>query len=159
MFIQIVGTGKTYLGLRVIETLLANAKQTPILIACYTNHALDQFLEGIMKYCATDGELVRIGRTKCEALKKCQLSNIKLANKQIRSRRQRLIITQQRKEIDNQIQLISQTISNLEMEVDRICNAIVGNEIIEIMCSLNPNHHNQLQGVPKQSDLTTNILN
>lgn len=45
------------------------------------------------------------------------------------------------------------------MEIDKMSNAIVGNEIKEIMCSLNPNHHEQLQGVAKESDLTTNILN
>ncbi|ERL94133.1 hypothetical protein D910_11415 [Dendroctonus ponderosae] len=46
------GTGKTYLGLKVIHTLLRNRSvwynKTPILVICYTNHALDQFLEGIL---------------------------------------------------------------------------------------------------------------
>ena len=67
------GTGKTYLGLEVAKALLRNRKvwsrhqdmeQTrvpirrrvkdtrtyPMLIVCYTNHALDQFLEGIMDF-------------------------------------------------------------------------------------------------------------
>lgn len=47
------GTGKTYLGLRIVQTLLHNSKywssaaieKSPILVICYTNHALDQFLE------------------------------------------------------------------------------------------------------------------
>lgn len=57
------GTGKTYLGLRIVQTLLRNKKYwrrapSPILVICYTNHALDQFLEGIMKF-TTD--IVRIG--------------------------------------------------------------------------------------------------
>jgi superfamily II DNA or RNA helicase len=46
------GTGKTYLGLRIVQTLLHNSKywspgleRSPILVICYTNHALDQFLE------------------------------------------------------------------------------------------------------------------
>lgn len=51
------GTGKTYLGLKIVQTLLHNKQYwvglakpqpTPILVICYTNHALDQFLEG---YC------------------------------------------------------------------------------------------------------------
>jgi superfamily II DNA or RNA helicase len=49
------GTGKTYLGLKIVQTLLINKQYwvpmgkpqpTPILVICYTNHALDQFLEG-----------------------------------------------------------------------------------------------------------------
>ena len=48
------GTGKTYIGLKIVETLLRNRKvwdpdrQSPILVMCYTNHALDQFLQGIL---------------------------------------------------------------------------------------------------------------
>ena len=49
------GTGKTYIGLRIVEALLRNRsiwdpeKESPILVMCLTNHALDQFLEGILK--------------------------------------------------------------------------------------------------------------
>ncbi|XP_043575226.1 NFX1-type zinc finger-containing protein 1-like isoform X1 [Chiloscyllium plagiosum] len=59
------GTGKTYLGLKVAKVLLANEQiwqsgaGSPILVVCYTNHALDQFLEGILKF--MDTGLVRIG--------------------------------------------------------------------------------------------------
>ena len=48
------GTGKTYIGLKVVETLLRNRQvwstqeKTPIVVVCYTNHALDQFLEGVI---------------------------------------------------------------------------------------------------------------
>ncbi|KAJ4449057.1 hypothetical protein ANN_00452 [Periplaneta americana] len=49
------GTGKTFLGLKVAGVLLENQKvwnedRRPILVVCYTNHALDQFLEGILKF-------------------------------------------------------------------------------------------------------------
>ena len=52
-------TGKTHIGLKVVQTLLRNqhvwnaagdddlTKSLPILVVCLTNHALDQFLEGI----------------------------------------------------------------------------------------------------------------
>ena len=49
------GTGKTYIGLKIIETLLINQhlhtgdSRKPIMVVCYTNHALDQFLEGVIK--------------------------------------------------------------------------------------------------------------
>jgi helicase required for RNAi-mediated heterochromatin assembly 1 len=40
------GTGKTFVGLKAVEILLKNLGGT-IVIACQTNHALDQFLEGL----------------------------------------------------------------------------------------------------------------
>ena len=54
------GTGKTYIGLKVVETLLQNraswdkdslalGSTSSVVVVCYTNHALDQFLEGIIQ--------------------------------------------------------------------------------------------------------------
>ena len=85
------GTGKTYVGLKVVQTILANQandtvmdttntlvtkKDTPILIVCYTNHALDQFLEGILQFC--DGGIIRVGgRSKSECLDQYNLKTIR----------------------------------------------------------------------------------
>lgn len=49
------GTGKTYVGLRIVEGFLKNKRlrnymDGPILIVCYTNHALDQFVQGVLRY-------------------------------------------------------------------------------------------------------------
>lgn len=54
------GTGKTFVGLKIARLLLQARKRTapPILCVCYTNHALDQFLEGIYKF---EKNVVRIG--------------------------------------------------------------------------------------------------
>ncbi|XP_063384335.1 NFX1-type zinc finger-containing protein 1-like [Cydia fagiglandana] len=54
------GTGKTFIGVKIASTILKNLslEGTPMLIICYTNHALDQFLEGILK--VTDN-IVRLG--------------------------------------------------------------------------------------------------
>ena len=60
------GTGKTYVGLKVVETILNNPIRgpfscygnNPILVVCSTNHALDQFLEGFLEFC--DG-IIRVG--------------------------------------------------------------------------------------------------
>ncbi|KAI9558322.1 hypothetical protein GHT06_015075 [Daphnia sinensis] len=75
------GTGKTYLGLRIVHTLLKNkqhwngerfARSSPILVICYTNHALDQFLEGISEF---TNKIVRIGsQSKCAALEPFSLA-------------------------------------------------------------------------------------
>ena len=79
------GTGKTYIGLKIVEALLLNRqiwdpkKSSPILVVCYTNHALDQFLEGIKATCRMGGKepaIVRIGgRCKSEILEECVLAN------------------------------------------------------------------------------------
>ncbi|KAH9515714.1 NFX1-type zinc finger-containing protein 1 [Bulinus truncatus] len=58
------GTGKTYVGLKIMKCLLENAasrheENEPILVVCYTNHALDQFLEEMLPFCP-DG-IVRVG--------------------------------------------------------------------------------------------------
>lgn len=54
------GTGKTYVGLRIVQALLANACPLPILIVCRTENGLDRFLEGILMFC-DKGELLRVG--------------------------------------------------------------------------------------------------
>ncbi|XP_015376357.1 PREDICTED: NFX1-type zinc finger-containing protein 1-like, partial [Diuraphis noxia] len=48
------GTGKTYIGLEIVKIIIENMYITnklnhPIMVVCMTNHALDQFLEGIWK--------------------------------------------------------------------------------------------------------------
>ena len=51
-------------------------KNHPILIVCYTNHALDQFLEGIHQFHPKG--IVRIGgRSQSEIMKECSLSELK----------------------------------------------------------------------------------
>ncbi|XP_025836125.1 NFX1-type zinc finger-containing protein 1-like isoform X2 [Agrilus planipennis] len=77
------GTGKTYLGLKIAEVLLENLElwniygripentKMPMLVVCFTNHALDQFLEGLLQF--TD-KIVRVGgQSKNEKLKNYSL--------------------------------------------------------------------------------------
>ncbi|GIX90968.1 NFX1-type zinc finger-containing protein 1 [Caerostris extrusa] len=52
------GTGKTFIGVKIVKTLLRNVPLTPIVICCLTNHALDQFLEHILKFTK---KVVRLG--------------------------------------------------------------------------------------------------
>lgn len=65
-----MGAGKTYLGVKLVQAILANTPQgekSPLLILTYTNHALDQFLEGLIKVGIT--KLVRMGsRSKSETI-------------------------------------------------------------------------------------------
>lgn len=41
------GTGKTFMGELIARIILSNSR-AKILCVCYTNHALDQFLEGLV---------------------------------------------------------------------------------------------------------------
>uniref|UniRef100_A0A1A8CEK6 Zinc finger, NFX1-type containing 1 n=2 Tax=Nothobranchius kadleci TaxID=1051664 RepID=A0A1A8CEK6_NOTKA len=76
------GTGKTYVGLKIAKALLTNqglwntkADPAPMLVVCYTNHALDQFLEGIHKFLKHG--IVRVGgRSSSEILKKFNLREL-----------------------------------------------------------------------------------
>lgn len=41
------GTGKSFVARKIVEMILHNELvSSPVLVVCYTNHALDQFLEG-----------------------------------------------------------------------------------------------------------------
>ena len=82
------GTGKTFIGLKIVQLLLENKSHwnsragmlNPILIVCYTNHALDQFLEGIMGFDnLKGGGMVRVGgRTSPDSpLRKYTINEIK----------------------------------------------------------------------------------
>ena len=79
------GTGKTYIGLKVVQTLLRNqhvwnaagdddlTNSPPILVVCLTNHALDQFLEGIHAF---QSGIVRVGgRSQSELIRSFSLEN------------------------------------------------------------------------------------
>ncbi|NWZ82733.1 ZNFX1 protein, partial [Poecile atricapillus] len=77
------GTGKTYVGLKIVQALLTNDvvwqdrhQKRPILIVCYTNHALDQFLEGILSF--QEDEIVRVGgRSSSTALHRFTLKELR----------------------------------------------------------------------------------
>ncbi|XP_053682990.1 NFX1-type zinc finger-containing protein 1 [Sabethes cyaneus] len=58
------GTGKTFIGQEIVQALLSNTEHQ-ILLICLTNHALDQFLCGILRF--TDS-LVRMGSQSKHAL-------------------------------------------------------------------------------------------
>jgi AAA domain len=72
------GTGKTFMALKIAEILITNKKQmgrtTPLLVVCLTNHALDQFLVGMMSFTK---KIVRIGgQSKRQELAEINLKNI-----------------------------------------------------------------------------------
>ena len=79
------GCGKTYLGVRLAEFFYHNRLrisgcQKPILMICYTNHALDQFLANIIeKLSLKPGEIVRVGgRSKHAELEPFLIQKLKM---------------------------------------------------------------------------------
>ena len=53
------GCGKTFIGHKILEVILACRPDTPVLILTYKNHALDEFLKGALGFC--HDRLVRVG--------------------------------------------------------------------------------------------------
>ncbi len=88
------GTGKTFLGLKIADVLLQNQHlwrgaselndhqpASPITVVCYTNHALDQFLEGILELKENLGfpvDILRIGgNSKSEKMQDYTLQKVR----------------------------------------------------------------------------------
>ncbi|GES78947.1 P-loop containing nucleoside triphosphate hydrolase protein [Rhizophagus clarus] len=74
------GTGKTVVGVEIMKVLLAqenrNINLTPILVICFTNHALDQFLEHLIDKAGIDN-IVRLGgRSKSDKIAPFSLEEI-----------------------------------------------------------------------------------
>lgn len=72
------GTGKTFLGVALSQVILASRKilrPKPILAVCVTNHAVDSFMEDLLKLGVT--KLARLGRGSKESwIQKYQISEL-----------------------------------------------------------------------------------
>jgi helicase required for RNAi-mediated heterochromatin assembly 1 len=77
------GTGKTFLGLLTTQMLLeqfSTSTTGAIIVVCQTNHALDQFLEGIMKF---EDRIIRLGsRSKNPNVSPRTLYNVRMYYKE-----------------------------------------------------------------------------
>ncbi|XP_064468066.1 NFX1-type zinc finger-containing protein 1-like [Ornithodoros turicata] len=103
------GTGKTYIGLKIVEVLLRNINvwrrdSLPILVVCYTNHALDQFLEGILR---TTRHIVRIGG-RCSS---SSLAPFTLFNKRTEKARLGYEVREKHTELQESLQALSTAMS------------------------------------------------
>ncbi|KAF8321989.1 P-loop containing nucleoside triphosphate hydrolase protein [Cantharellus anzutake] len=66
------GTGKSFIGALLAKALYTYTKER-ILVVCYTNHALDQFLEDLMKIGIPSEQIVRLGGKANPAMDKLSL--------------------------------------------------------------------------------------
>jgi len=150
------GTGKTHIGLKVVLAFLQNRaiwdpnKTSPILVVCYTNHALDQFLEGI-KECQIEGKeanIVRIGgRCKSDKLENCVLAT-KVQNcrseRSVPARLHKNYVAA-RNEMFDLKKRIDQALEELDIKEGKILNLMTLEDVIQ------PNHKFQLtKGMPTQ---------
>ena len=106
------GCGKTFLGVRLAELFYHNRARIdgckrPILMICYTNHALDQFLSAIIgKLSLQPGQVVRVGgRSTNPAVEPFLIQKLRHQKRVIRSRNEDLstkydILNNIRKQID-----------------------------------------------------------
>ncbi|KAF9203482.1 hypothetical protein BGZ49_006382 [Haplosporangium sp. Z 27] len=104
------GTGKTRIGVDLMRVLLHNKKAMncgPILCICYTNHALDQFLEHLLDIKVKN--IVRVGaRSKSERLDEYNLGSL------MRSRDRPFAVRQSLRAADEDWEEVSTEIKKLE---------------------------------------------
>jgi Rad3-related DNA helicase len=113
------GTGKSYCGVEVIRVLLDNKELRPelrgaqglgpILVVCYTNHALDQLLEHLLR--AKVNQIIRIGsRSNSELIKPLNLRQV-LRDNGMRTKREKALFWELRHLLEDR-----------ERQLTRICN-------------------------------------
>ena len=88
------GTGKTYVGAKIVRCLLENQnawnpeRNSPMLMVCYTNHALDQFLEKVLEFLPSR-KIIRVGgRSRSEKLEACNLKKFTYRYKMYEERKE-----------------------------------------------------------------------
>ena len=108
------GTGKTYIGLKVVRVFLENShvwnsalpdENSPILVVCYTNHALDQFLEGLCGF-LTQG-IVRVGgRSRSKRLEQFLLKELRSRSRESRTVPRRIFLNRVEARSDMELQQV-----------------------------------------------------
>ncbi|KAF2713860.1 P-loop containing nucleoside triphosphate hydrolase protein [Pleomassaria siparia CBS 279.74] len=140
------GTGKSYTGVALTRVLLANKKAAnlgPILVVCYTNHALDQILEHFI-----DGGIKRVirmgGRSKSERLSDLNLRVVSQIKERTRAEKKEYF--DRTKTLKADAAYVNQVIQDLRRsnESDNIKNYLQDNY---------PDYHQQFWGVDA-SDFT-----
>lgn len=122
------GTGKTFIGLKIVQILLHNShiwkakdNPTPILVVCFTNHALDQFLEGMTSFTKS---IVRVGsRTQSEKIDEFQIN--KLVRSVVSSRSLPQNIYDNKLNLTDELRILENNVHELEV-VDYECGAARG---------------------------------
>jgi len=111
------GTGKTYIGALVASLLLSSTDHT-ILVVCYTNHALDSFLEDLINNGITD--IVRVGgRSKNANIEKYSLYEL-AGGRSTFSASQKRRFGQLKGEIEYAQDKVESCLKNCYMKIERV---------------------------------------
>ena len=70
------GTGKSFIGSLIAKTIY-KVTTGPILVVCYTNHALDQFLEDLLDIGIPSNDIVRLGSKSTARTEPLKLQNVR----------------------------------------------------------------------------------
>ncbi|CAG9786568.1 unnamed protein product [Diatraea saccharalis] len=123
------GTGKTFIGVKIASTLLRNLslQGTPMLIICYTNHALDKFLEGILNVTTN---IVRLGsQSKSKTLESYTLNNLRY---QVKSKFSHLYAKKR-----SELEKIYKEMTDLQTEIEKCEKEILCYETIKPYLKIN----------------------
>lgn len=125
------GTGKTYMGVKIATTILRNfcLLGTPMLIICYTNHALDQFLEQITK---VTPDIVRLGGQGRSQI--ADLYNINRMRKKVQSKHSYLYAKKR-----SELNLVFEEITKIQTDIDKCENMVLASDTIKSYLKLNGN--------------------
>lgn len=116
------GTGKTFLGVKVAKTLLENVSKIRLLLICFTNHALDQFLEAISEI--TDS-IVRVGgQSRNENMQKYNLTKLRSKHRDTLGNK---LFYEQRYELQRTVAQMQ----TLQKKIDDINNGILPYELVK----------------------------
>ncbi|KAJ0421665.1 P-loop containing nucleoside triphosphate hydrolase protein [Aspergillus carlsbadensis] len=74
------GTGKSFVGALIAKALFDHSKEA-ILVMCYTNHALDQFLEDLLDIGISPTSIVRLGSKSSQRTSPLKLSEQQASNR------------------------------------------------------------------------------
>ncbi|KAG0279807.1 hypothetical protein BGZ95_000157 [Linnemannia exigua] len=147
------GTGKTKIGVDLMRVLLHNKAIMncgPILCICYTNHALDQFLEHLLDQGVTS--IVRVGaRSKSDRLEDYNLASLMMTRDKPYDVRRAL------KDAHELWEEVSKKIGELEKGLK---NENLDWEYVQTYLLMhNPEHYGQLMHDPDEEEMEQDRLN
>ncbi|KAJ7475849.1 P-loop containing nucleoside triphosphate hydrolase protein [Mycena latifolia] len=143
------GTGKSFIGALLAKALVDFTDQT-ILVVCYTNHALDQFLEDLVAIGIPAHSMVRLGKANS------QTESMSLFNQSVQSRRSKADWT----EIDTLKARSEGLCSNLRTVFEQYWSSALSNsDLLDFLQFEDPIFYDAFS-VPSSGDMTlhTSVL-
>ena len=146
------------MGLKVAKILLENrdawsdpddSGSRPMLVVCYTNHALDQFLEGILAFCPEG--IVRVGsRCKNEQLEEFNLKNLR--RKMRTERKTNMSVRNSIRDCVRRLHEHRETIERVSSKLEATTKGIVSLDVLK--AHMPPAHFESLVSRGLYSDLS-----